>query len=63
MSVELSEFLLFLFIYLFICLYIFQAVRRAHAVNAQHANVGPAAWGSMVNIIALKTAILVLSCS
>ena len=25
-----------------VSLYIFQTVRRAHAVNAQHANVGPA---------------------
>ena len=29
--------------------------------NAQRANVGPAGRGSMVNIIALKTATLVLS--
>ena len=29
--------------------------------NAQRANVGPAGWGSKVNIIALKTATLVLS--
>ena len=29
--------------------------------NAQRANVGPAGLGSMVNVIALKTATLVLS--
>ena len=45
LSVEFSEFLLYLFIYLFIrfiYIYIFQAVRHACAVNAQHVNVGPA---------------------
>ena len=40
LSVELSEFSLYLYIIIFI--YIFQAVRRARAVNALRANVGPA---------------------
>ena len=60
LSVELSEFSLYLYIY---NIYIFQAVRRARAINALRANVGPAGWGSTVNIIALKMATLVLSCS
>ena len=38
LSVELSEFSLYLYIYI----YIFQVVRRARAVNALRANVGPA---------------------
>ena len=63
LSVELSELSLYLYIYIYIFIYIFQAVRRARAVNALRANVGPAGWGSTVNIIALKTATLVLSCS
>ena len=44
LSVELSEFSLYLYIYLYIYIYIyiFQAVRRARAVNALRANVGPA---------------------
>ena len=37
LSVELSEFPLYLYIYI----YIFQAVRRARTVNALCANVGP----------------------
>ena len=53
----------YIYIYIYLFIYIFQAVRRARAVNALRANVGPAGWGSMVNIIALKTATLVLSCS
>ena len=36
---------------------------RAVWVNAQRANARRAGWGSMANIIALKTATLVLSCS
>ena len=41
LSVELSEFSLYLFIYLYvyIYIYIFQTIRRARAVNAQRANV------------------------
>ena len=44
LSVELSEFSLYLYIYIIIYLfiYIFQVVRRARAVNALRANVGPA---------------------
>ena len=38
LSVELSEFSLYLYIFI----YIFQAVRRARAVNALRANVEPA---------------------
>ena len=46
LSVELSEFSLYLYIYIhvyiYIFIYIFQVVRRARAVNALRANVGPA---------------------
>ena len=48
LSVELSEFSLYLYILLqlyiiiYIFIYIFQVVRRARAVNAQRANVGSA---------------------
>ena len=57
-------YIIYIFIYtVYIFIYIFQAVRRARAVNALRANVGPAGSGSTVNIIALKTATLVLSCS
>ena len=54
---------IYTYLYIYIFIYIFQAVRRARAVNALRANVGPAGSGSTVNIIALKTATLVLSCS
>ena len=49
-----------LYIYNFI--YIFQAVRRARAINAQTSD-RPVEVQCMVNIIALKTATLFLSCS
>ena len=42
LSVELSEFSLYLYIYIYILIYIFQPVSRARAVNALRANVGPA---------------------
>ena len=45
--VELYEFcfiylFIYIYVYIIIIIYIFQAVRRARAVNAQHANVGTA---------------------
>ena len=42
LSVELSDFSLYLYIYIYIFIYIFQDVRRARDVNALRANVGPA---------------------
>ena len=52
--------------YIYIYIYIFVSMGRPFGPawtprNAQIANVGPAGLGSMVNIIALKTATLVLS--
>ena len=46
LSVELSEFSLYLYIYIYIYLYIyiFQAVRRARAINALCANVYTSDW-------------------
>ena len=53
-------------IYIYIYIYIFVSMGRPFGPawaprNAQRANVGPAGLGSMVNVIALKTATLVLS--
>ena len=50
----------------YIYIYIFVSMGRPFGPawaprNAQRANVGPAGLGSMVNVIALKTATLVLS--
>ena len=52
--------------YIYIYMYIFVSMGRPFGPawaprNAQRANVGPAGLGSMVNVIALKTATLVLS--
>ena len=55
------------YIYIYnIYIYIFVSMGRPFGPawaprNAQRANVGPAGLGSMVNVIALKTATLVLS--
>ena len=54
------------YIYIYIYIYIFVSMGRPFGPawaprNAQRANVGPAGLGSMVNVIALKTATLVLA--
>ena len=54
------------YIYIYIYIYIFVSMGRPFGPawaprNAQRANVGPAGLGSMVNVIALKTATFVLS--
>ena len=62
-----GAFLWYIYIYIYIYkLYIFVSMGRPFGPawaprNAQRANVGPAGLGSMVNVIALKTATLVLS--
>ena len=60
-----GAFLWYIYIYI-IYIYIFVSMGRPFGPawaprNAQRANVGPAGLGSMVNVIALKTATLVLS--
>ena len=58
--------LVYIYIYNYIHVYIFVSMGRPFGPawaprNAQRTNVGPAGLGSMVNVIALKTATLVLS--
>ena len=49
------------YIYIYLYPWVDHLVPRRAPRNAQRANVGPAGLGSMVNVIALKTATLVLS--
>ena len=51
--------LVYIYIYIFVSYDLFGPAWAPR--NAQRANVGPAGLGSMVNVIALKTATLVLS--
>ena len=55
--------LVYIYIYIYIYIYLYPWVDGPAWAprNAQRANVGPAGLGSMVNVIALKTATLVLS--
>ena len=53
----------FIYIYIYIYTYVGSYVVHVPFTRALRANVGPAGLGSTVNIIALKTATLVLSCS
>ena len=63
--IESTDSMIYIYIYIYIYLYpwVDHLVPRGPRVtrNAQRANVGPAGLGSMVNVIALKTATLVLS--
>ena len=60
-----GAFLWYIYIYIYIYIYNVSMGRPFGPAwaprNAQRANVGPAGLGSMVNVIALKTATLVLS--